>query len=563
MVSKNPIVSHLVELCYQHGVRHVVISPGSRNAPFTISFDEDKRFTSYIIPDERSAAFFALGLAQYTNSITAICCTSGTAALNYAPALAEAFYQRIPILAITADRPEEWINQGVGQSINQVGIFDNFILKAHSLPSDQRKHNYAARMINEVLLYANGTIKGPVHLNVPMYEPLYGIVEKAEVMPRVVQKVSFLHRVATNEIQRLSEQWNRTSKKLIVIAAIEKDEKLQKLISELAKDPSVVVLTETHGNLTDPNFHPSIDRIIEGILPEVLERFTPEILVTFGQNLITKKLKQLLFDMSIDEHWHIDPHMDLMDTYHSLTLQIDDTPLGFFRLFVPACKPKESSYRTDWDLLEQKTRAAHNKFLEEVPYSDFYCYAKIMQALPSGTYLQMGNSASVRYIQLITQRYDIIYHGNRGTSGIDGCTSTAVGAAWLNSDNITCLISGDVSFLYDVNALWNQYLSPQLRIIVINNRGGGIFRIIKGPSNTKQLEKYFESRHFTELNHVAQTYGLEYSSANNEDELMDSLKDFFEPKVNAAILEIFTPTEQNDEVLKAYFQLINKSLEDA
>ena len=128
MISKNPIVSHLVHLCYEHGVRHVIISPGSRNAPFTISFDEDPRFQTYIIPDERAAAFFALGLAQYTNTVTAICCTSGTAALNYGPALAEAYYQRIPMLAITSDRPEEWIDQGIGQSISARECFS----KLHS-----------------------------------------------------------------------------------------------------------------------------------------------------------------------------------------------------------------------------------------------------------------------------------------------------------------------------------------------------------------------------------------------------------------------------------------------
>lgn len=562
MVSNNLIVSHLVELCYQHGVRHVIISPGSRNAALTISFDEDKRFTTYVIPDERAAGFFALGLAQYTKTITVICCTSGTAPLNYGPALAEAFYQRIPILAITADRPEEWIDQGVGQSIRQNGIFNNFILKSHQLPSDPSKHHFAARLINEVLLYATGTIQGPVHLNVPLYEPLYTLVEDAAIKPRVVRKVNFLHRVAESEITHLIKQWNKKTKKLIVIAAIDKDEKLQNLISRLADDPSVVVLTETHGNLTDSRFHPSIDRIIEGIQKSTLEDFTPDILITFGQNLISKKLKQLLTEMHIKEHWHVDPHLDLMDTYHALSVQIDDTPLGFFRLFAPESIPANSTYQSLWDNLEIKTRKAHHGFLEDVAYSDFYAFDRIMSALPSGTFLQMGNSASVRYIQLITQRFDIIYSGNRGTSGIDGCTSTAAGASWLNTDAITCLICGDVSFFYDINGLWHQYLSPKLRIIIINNRGGGIFRIIKGPNKTNQLEKFFESRHYTEADQVAKTYGLDYISASNKEEVEYSLKKYFEPSEKAIILEIFTPIEKNDAVLNDYFKVINQALEN-
>jgi 2-succinyl-5-enolpyruvyl-6-hydroxy-3-cyclohexene-1-carboxylate synthase len=560
MISKNTIVSHLVELCHQHGVKHIIFSPGSRNAPFTISFNEDPRFKCYVIPDERAAAFFALGLAQYTKTITAVCCTSGTAALNYAPALAEAYYQRIPILAITADRPEEWIDQGIGQSIRQHNVFENYILKSHTLPSNTEKHDYAARLINEVLLYANGNVKGPVHLNVPLYEPLYETVDKPAILPRKVEKLDFLHRVSASDINRLSEKWNKAEKKLIVIGAIEKDAKLQELISSITNDPSVVVLTETHGNLVDERFHPSIDRIIEGITDDLEEDFTPDILLTFGINLITKKLKNLLFEMSINEHWHIDPHPDLVDTYHSLTVHIEDNPLGFFSLFEGACKPKESGFAEMWDKLEKATQSVHYSFLYKVDYSDFYVYSQLMKALPKGTYLQMGNSAAVRYIQLISQRYDIIYHGNRGTSGIDGCSSTAAGAAWLNTKKLTVLMSGDVSFFYDINALWHKYLSPNLRIVIVNNRGGGIFRIIKGPHSTNQLEEYFESRHHVNAEYAAKTYDLDYFSANNKDELNEAIGHFFKEKPKASILEIFTPTEDNDKALKEYFKQINKAL---
>ena len=223
------------------------------------------------------------------------------------------------------------------------------------------------------------------------------------------------------------------------------------------------------------------------------------------------------------EHWHVDPATDLMDTFHALTTQIDDTPLGFFRLFVPEVQTAESTYREQWDVLEDKTRKAHQNFLTQLPFSDFYAYKEVMKAMPAGTFLQMGNSAAVRYVQLLTQRFDIVYHGNRGTSGIDGCTSTAAGAAYLNDTAFTCLVTGDVSFFYDVNGLWHQYLSPKLRIIIVNNAGGGIFRIIKGPSSTNQLEKFFESRHSTRAKNVAITYGLGISlRRRNETEVRSS-----------------------------------------
>lgn len=562
MVSKNTIVSHLVELCYQHGIRHVVLSPGSRNAPFSISFNEDKRFTCYTIPDERAAAFFALGLAQYTGQMTAICCTSGTAALNYGPALAEAYYQRIPILAITADRPDEYIDQGIGQSIRQRQVFDSYILKSHHLPTDISLANYAARLINDVLLCGQGAVKGPVHLNVPLYEPLYETIEQRTSYPRVIRKVNFLHRVATDEIERLASKWNKASRKLILIGAIEKDEKLQELISALADDPSVVVLTETHGNLVDARFHESIDRIIEGILPDNEIAYTPDILLTFGQNLISKKIKVLLKRMDIEEHWNIDVQSELVDTFQALSLQIDDTPLGFFRLFVPQCTSKASNYQALWKKLEDATVQAHNQFLTDLAFSDFYCFSKIIPQLPSSSFLQMGNSTVVRYIQLLKQRSDIVYHGNRGTSGIDGCTATAAGAAWMNTEQITCLITGDISFFYDINGLWHPYLSNQLRIILINNRGGGIFRIIPGPATTNQLETSFEARHHTEAEHVAKTYGLNYSKATDKASLDLALQVFFQPSDTAQLLEIYTPTEINDQVLKDYFIQINKALQD-
>lgn len=560
MVSANKIVSDLVELCYSHGIRDVVLSPGSRNAPFSITFQEDQRFTCYVIPDERAAAFFALGLSQYTGKITAICCTSGTAAVNYGPALAEAYYQRIPILAITADRPDEWIDQGIGQSVHQKGLFDNFIIKSHHLPSDPNQHHYAARLVNEVLLYANNEIKGPVHLNVPLYEPLYETVETRESLPKVVTKAKLFSKVAPEAISELAKEWNQSKRKLIVVGALEKSKRLQENINKIAADPSVVVLTETHSNLYNPIFHPSIDRLIEGLQQEDQVEYAPDILVTFGQNLISKRLKYMLFKMNIRHHWHIDASQDLVDTYRSLTMQIDDHPSGFFDLFAPQVKPaSEADYKEQWQKLESRTLAIHNEFSKQVSYSDYFVYKEVLKSIPEGSYIQMGNSASVRYVQLFPQRDDITYHGNRGVSGIDGCTSTTVGAAWHNSKALTVLLSGDISFLYDVNGLWHSYVSPNVRIVIINNRGGGIFRIIKGPSTTNHLESTFEARHHFEAEYVAKTYGLEYTKAENKEELRSVIPDFFDrDKKTAAILEIFTPPEVNDKVLMEYFEALKK-----
>lgn len=561
MVSANRIVTDIVEICHAHGVQYIVLSPGSRNAPFIITFQEDKRFECFIIPDERAAGFFALGLAQYTKSIVALCCTSGTAAVNYGPALAEAFYQRIPLVAITADRPKEWINQGIGQSLNQENLFSNYCLKSHSLPSDQSRHIYASRLVNEALLIANGEHKGPVHINVPLYEPLYETLPEPKYLPKIVKKAKLFSKVDEGEINSLAKVWNQAQRKLILISALEKDPVIQKSIDYLVKDPSVVVLSETHSNIYNAEIFSSIDRLLKGINEENLHQYTPDILITFGQNLISKRIKQWLLKMNIKEHWHLDSQQDLVDTYHSLTCKIDDSPAGFLNIFTPSCQYLASDYKDIWRQAELATMAQHKKYFSDIEYSDLSVFNFILKQIPPNSYLQMGNSSTVRYIQLFPQRPDLTYHGNRGVSGIDGCTSTAVGAALKNNSNLTVLISGDISFLYDINGLWNQYLSKNLRIIIVNNQGGGIFRFIPGPSSTGQLESSFEVRHQYNVKFLASTYNLDYIACHCTDELLNTLEDFFAQGEKAKILEVFTPAERNDLVLNNYFKSLANTIE--
>lgn len=561
MVSENRIITDIVEICHAHGVKYVILSPGSRNAPFIITFQEDKRFECFVIADERAAGFFALGLAQYTKSIVALCCTSGTAAVNYGPALAEAYYQRIPLVAITADRPKEWINQGIGQSLNQENLFSNYCLKSHSLPSDQKRHVYSSRLVNEALLIAKGELKGPVHINVPVYEPLYETLPKPKYLPKIVKKAKLFSKVDEDEIKSLANTWNHAKRKLILISALEKDEVIQKSIDFIVKDPSVVVLSETHSNIYNTEIFSSIDRLLKGVKEENFHKYTPDILITFGQNLISKRIKQWLLKMDIVEHWHVDSQQDLVDTYHSLTFKIDDTAAGFLNVFVPYCRYTSSNYKEIWRQVEVKTLRQHKKFCSNIEFSDLSVFNTILNYIPMNSFLQMGNSSTVRYIQLFPQRSDITYHSNRGVSGIDGCTSTAVGAALKNDTNLTVLISGDISFLYDINGLWHQYLSTNLRIIIINNQGGGIFRFISGPSSTRQLENSFEVRHQYNVKFLAITYNLDYIACESIGELLNVLDDFFAEGEKAKILEIFTPAERNDLVLNNYFQSLTNTIE--
>lgn len=561
MKTNKPAIQALVNICKAQGLQHIVISPGSRNAPLTIAFNEDAFFKTYSIIDERSAGFFALGIAQKTGLATVLVCTSGSASLNYSPAIAEAYYQQIPLLVLTADRPVEWIDQGIGQSMNQSHIYQNFILKSFSLPQEAEREQalwYSSRLVNEaILLTASATQKGPVHINIPFKEPLYGEAVNANFKPRIIHKTNIEAHLAETEVQHLKSIWKEANCILIVVGVLAYDESLNTLLNTLLqKHLKVALLSETNSNLSGAKLITCIDRTLAAIDSPVA--FQPDLLITLGHAVISKRIKKMLQRMVIPHHWHISTRAQVIDTYQSLSQVITCGMSHFIKHLLHFEDTKsESTYQSMWLKAAAKAKQKHLKYIENIEFSDLQAFSIILPKLPKHSVVQVANSASVRYCQLFDIRADLRYYANRGVSGIDGCTSTAVGYATVTDEPVT-LITGDIAFLYDVNALWNNYLSKRLKIIIINNAGGGIFRIIDGPSNTDELEEFFETTHQTKADHIAQTYGLSYFSAHNANGLQVELDALFKCE-QAAILEVFTPRLQNDVVLKNYFNCIATS----
>jgi len=248
----------------------------------------------------------------------------------------------------------------------------------------------------------------------------------------------------------------------------------------------------------------------------------------------------------------------IIDTYKSLTKIVTCSLTHFVEHLVGfGNAANKKSYQSQWLKVAENARDKHLKYMENIKFSDLQAFSIILPKIPSNSVLQVGNSASVRYCQLFNIRTDLQYYANRGVSGIDGCSSTAVGYAAVAEKPVT-LITGDIAFLYDVNALWNNYLNPNLKIIIINNVGGGIFRIIDGPSSTNELDEFFETTHQTRADCIAQTYGLTYFSADNASNLETALDALFQCN-QAAILEVFTPRLENDGILKSYFEWIGNS----
>ncbi len=544
-ISSKKVVSNILGALKSAGITDVVLTPGSRNAPFSISIANDSFFAVHSIVDERSAGFFALGLSQQSKKPSVLICTSGTALLNYAPAIAEAYYQRVPLLVISADRPEEWIDRGEGQSIRQNNVFQNYADYSASLFADEKEASIQNKEIIQQTFQYLLSNNGPVHLNVPFQEPLYELVECDELPVFYFEKQPPEYEISKENIEVI-----QNANRIMVLVGQHDYQDFSKELAQFNQLQQVIVLTETHANVNIENAFPCIDRLIMGLAGNAQQILAPDVLITVGTNIISRKIKAILRKAK-PKHIQVGTNEKPMDTFDCLHAQCFVTPMFFFNSL------SEIQSKSDWksnllSIQENQIKQVES-WLPSAAYSDLSVFSSLLKSIPDGTQVQMGNSSVVRYIQLFNQNNKLTYFGNRGVAGIDGSTSTAIGAAW-KTKRPTLLISGDLSFHYDSNAFWNNYLSNELKVIVINNGGGGIFRIIDGSKDTAYLEQYFETAHSSKsIKGIADMYNLNYFSATNFVELNQVLPLFFNQK-NISVLEIFTPKEVNPKVLDAFFE---------
>jgi len=568
--SKIPVAQSIVSLCLSKGIQKVVISPGSRNAPLTIGFVNHPDVEAYSIVDERCAAFFALGMAQQTQMPVALVCTSGSALLNYYPAIAEAFYSDIPLIVISADRPIERIDIGDGQTIRQRNIFSNHILYSANLyseivPTDtvtdikilqkireSQRHN--EQEINKAL---NNAIEGqgPVHINVPFYEPLYDLVDQAIVQPiHIAPKI--VHKGLTKEeLQPFVKSWNKAKRKMIIVGVCPPHQLDEEILELLGNDPSVIVFTETTSNLHHPRFFTRIDNIIGSLDDEGFKALQPDILLTVGGMVVSKKIKSFLRKYQPEQHWHVDPKK-AYDTYFCLNKHIEVTPAYFFSHFLKQVKPILSHYQKEWAVIRKQRDHKHNDYTATMPWCDFKAFDLVLRDIPDHSLVQIGNSSAIRYAQLFNVNKTLKVYCNRGTSGIDGSTSTAIGAA-IASGRPTVFITGDLSFFYDSNALWNEYTPKNFKIILINNSGGGIFRILPNKDkNSDAFDTYFETTHQLSAAHLCDMYGWHYDKVIQAEGYKKAQASLYAYNDAPSLLEIVTPRKINDEVLLGYFDFI-------
>lgn len=542
------ILTHLLK---EYGIFNIVISPGSRNAPLAIHFSETDQLNCYSIVDERSAAFVGLGMAKSEKMPVALTCTSGSAAANYYPAVTEAFYSNIPLLLLTADRPADFVDIFDGQTIRQKDLFHQHSYGDFQLLEDDEENadeeNFARiKKAIEICIEK----QGPVHINIPLQEPLYELMSELPVFPSVEKTIT---KKKFELSPNLVADWNSSKRVMILVGTRDHSKELEMQLLQLVKNHSAVIFTEVTSNLQHSKFFGHIDRYIFNFSDDDFRHFAPDLLITIGQNVVSKKIKQFLRKAKLKNHWHIHEVWQ-PDTFFALTQKLETRPEVFFAKLLSQITPEPQAYFNLWDVLRDKQDARHDEYCQKVNFSDFKFFEILAGKLPEDINLHFSNSSAIRYAQLFDFSSKNI-HCNRGTSGIDGSTSTAMGYAMRNKKQ-TVLVTGDVSFLYDINGLWNSYIPPYTRIILFNNGGGDIFKIIPGPASTNALDEFILTRHHKNAEFLARHFGFNYTKVDDEGTLERILDNFFKHDSKPKILEVDTQEIENAAVLKKYFEFL-------
>lgn len=530
------VIQQLVYRLWKSGLRHVVLSPGSRSAPLVQEFSNYSDIEKHVLFDERCAGYFALGLAQQIRKPVAVFCTSGTAVLNLAPAICEAFYQHIPLIILTADRPAELISKGENQAINQVNVFHNYCAASHNLTEDFT----AWEEVNLMSNYA------PVHINLPLREPLYKTVKELSEKPCLNVTIPTSGTLSKPDKQGILNLWKTKKRKLIICGKDYFQLAKWRYLNLLNGQEDVVILQEPISNTAIENSISNIDGTLASI--KSIAAFQPDLVVTIGRQFTSKRLRNFLKQTTDLTHWHISLQGENWNTWEREFKVWKCTDVDFLRT-VANEKGELSDWKKKW--LAQQQMVEKNE-VDTSPFIDFSIYRLLSKHIGENTIVQWGNSSPVRYASFFRFAKNTEHFANRGTSGIDGCVSTAVGCAVANPDKDVLLVLGDISFFYDSNALFYQPLPPNLKIIVINNSGGNIFRLIDGQTDETLMQKYFETRHHFSAKHIASLFDVAYSTNETGEKNEQVLTSFLASK-GMAILELKTNGDESAKAYKHYF----------
>lgn len=564
----------IAEICSRKAVTDAVLCPGSRCAPLTLAFARHARIKTHTFSDERSAAFIGLGMAQQLKAPVVLLCTSGTAAYNFSPAVAEAFFSHTPLIVFTADRPAEWIAQHDGQTIHQADIFGKHVKRSFQLPQEYEHEDSqwaVNRIVNEAINLSLQEPRGPVHINAPFREPLYpkGEIRFSDSV-RIMDASPSSFALTDEHKNIIRTEWPKYHHILVVAGQQEYDTTFQSILSNFQNTHNVPIAGDIISNLHGVEKAVRRSDVFLGQATEGIKKtLQPDLLITFGKSVISKNLKLLLRKRPPKAHWHVQPAGIPADTFQSISRVFEASPASFFAFIASMPRTdtfenqKQTNFHKLWEIEDRRALRGIREFFPQEELAEFELVYEVMKSLPEQSNLHLANSMSVRYanfIGLASSQRNIAVYANRGTSGIDGCTSTAAGHS-LKSNALNVLITGDLAFFYDRNAFWHNYPLPNLRVVLLNNHGGVIFSMIDGPGSLPEAEEYFVTRQQLNAKKLCEEFSFDHLKLDHKRKVKNLLKDFFEVDGRTKILEVETDSAVNKILFDNFKQKIKKSYE--
>ena len=553
MYTKTKNVQFLVALMKAHNVRHVVLSPGGRNVPINHCLEQDDFFTCYSVVDERSAAYFAIGLSQQLGGeVVGICCTSSVAASNYTPGITEAFYLGVPLLVITADRNPNMLGQLENQMIDQVDMFRNFCKKCVNLPVIKNHEDTWAcqRMINEALLEIKHHGNGPVQINIPIVGGLAMFTEPKLPNVKVIRRLEYMREL--DQWKEMAEKLKKAERIMVVCGErIPPRKKELDNIIKFAKKYNCMLATEHISNI-ECDGALDIFGAAQVIPADTFEEYLPDIVISLGGNFVSRIKNLLKGKAGKFEHWDVDEGGRICDMFKSLTTVFECTSAEFFDYFAGEATVMMSNnkrYYDQWAAYKKQT------VYPDFAFSNSYAIKALSKKIPAKSLMHLGILNSTRIMQHCQVAEGVTAYSNIGAFGIDGSMSTFIGQSVIASDKLCFLVIGDLSFFYDMNALQIRHLGKNVRIMLVNNSGAAEFHYFIGEKVIPTLNQHIAAEHFTSAKGWVESKNFRYYSARTADELDSVMDQFIDPSSDQpAFLEVFTDKKADAESLKAYYK---------
>lgn len=516
------------------GVRHMVVSPGNSHNAIVRSVEEDGFFTTHSVVDERSAAFFACGICQELGEPVAICCTAGTAASNYLTGVTEAARRGLPIVVVTGDKNPYYLGQGEDQMIDALAVFTNVVRKAVKLPicDGPKDEWFCGLMVNTALLELDHHGTGPVQIDVPIEDGMLAIGRAftSQSLPEFAK----IDRIDPDDAQADWDAAFRTlagRRVMLMYGQDRRSPEAEALLEEVSRKYDVVVSVDKLSNLHAPCCVETqaacyAGSTADGLLPDV-------IIVLAGNSATQYKFTPKGRGV---ESWLVLPEGEVRDYYKTLRRVFECGHLEFLRRMAAADVPASAGgYLAQW-----------KSFLAGLPesprfgWSNLYSTSRLMAEVPAGSILNLANSTTVRIAQYFGLDPSVEVFCNRGVNGIDGCMSTFVGQSCVH-EGLSFLIIGDLTFFYDMNALWNRYVGGNVRIMLVNNGGASLFHFNQGLQRYPGLDENVAAKHSVEAGGWVESLGISYARAASKDEFEAVLPKFVDPSIDAPmVLECVT-----------------------